>query len=141
MVCPFSSERRALPRSHYPRGPRPFNLASRAAPPGACSLMPKPPSEIELIEYEYDRPNIDSLEFMRAVMRSHRLPVPMRLDAASKLAVYEHPRLAQQTQDLTASVTIRIQGGLPALPGTNIIMPKPQNEGGPETSPAKSEDR
>lgn len=34
-----------------------------------------------------------------------------------------HPRLAQVTQDITAGITIRIEGGLPALPGTDIIMP------------------
>jgi hypothetical protein len=46
------------------------------------------------------------------------------MDAAAKVAVYEHPRLAQTSQDLQIGATIRIEGGLPDLPGTNIIMPE-----------------
>jgi hypothetical protein len=56
-------------------------------------------------------------------MRDQTIPLSARMDAASKVAVFEHPRLAQVNQDVTAGVTIRIEGGLPNLPGTNIIMP------------------
>lgn len=92
--------------------------------------MPKillPPDDT--YENEYDNPNLDSIGFLRAIVRCRKLPVPMRVDAASKLSVFEHPRLAQQTQDVNANVTINIKGGLPDLPGTNIIMPKPSTPG------------
>ena len=84
------------------------------------------PIEGEILgpEHEYDDPQLSPKEFLLAVMRDKRLPVAARVDAAAKVAVYEHPRLQQVNQDLTAGVTIRIEGGLPALPGTNIIMPE-----------------
>jgi hypothetical protein len=56
-------------------------------------------------------------------MHDKRLPMAARLDAAAKVAVYVHARLAQVTQDVTAGIKIVIEGGLPQLPGTNIIMP------------------
>lgn len=79
----------------------------------------------EILEPEpaYNDPEILPQEFLLAVMRDRRLPMAARIDAATKVAVYMHPRLAQVTQDVTAGVTLRIEGGLPALPGTNIIMP------------------
>ena len=40
-----------------------------------------------------------------------------------------HPRLAQVTQEVTAGIKIVIEGGLPALPGTNIIMPEEHTSG------------
>ena len=49
-----------------------------------------------------------------------------RIDAAAKVSVYMHPRLAQVSQDITAGLKIVIEGGLPQLPGTNIIMPADQ---------------
>jgi hypothetical protein len=42
--------------------------------------------------HEYNNPGHDSLSFMRAVMNDHTLPVPIRLEAANKLAPFEHPR-------------------------------------------------
>jgi hypothetical protein len=77
-------------------------------------------------EHAYDNPELSPKEFLLAVMRDNRLPIAARMDAAAKVAVYEHPRLAQVNTDLTAGVTIRIEGGLPELPGTNIIMPEIQ---------------
>jgi hypothetical protein len=74
--------------------------------------------------HKYDNPELSPREFLIAVMHDERLPISVRLDAAAKVAVYEHPRLAQVTQDITAGMTIRIEGGLPVLPGTNIIMPE-----------------
>ena len=59
--------------------------------------------------------------------------MPVRIEAATKVSVYVHPRLAQVTQDVTAGVTIRIEGGLPALPGTNIIMPNHDKD--PDSTP------
>jgi len=87
--------------------------------------MPKPiEGEVLGPPHEYDNPELSPKEFMIAVMRDHRLPIPIRLDAAAKAANYEHARLAQVTQDVTAGVKIIIEGGLPALPGTDVIMPK-----------------
>jgi hypothetical protein len=74
-------------------------------------------------EHKYDNEELSPKEFLLAVMRDRRIPLPARMDAAAKVAVYEHPRLAQTTQDLTGGITIVIEGGLPMLPGTDIIMP------------------
>jgi hypothetical protein len=85
------------------------------------------PNEPEIIPpdplHAYDREDIAPKDFLLAVMRDRRIPLQSRMEAAAKVAVYEHPRLAQTTQDLTAGVKIIIEGGLPTLPGTNIIMP------------------
>ena len=58
-----------------------------------------------------------------------------RIDAAAKVSVYMHPRLAQVSQDITAGLKIVIEGGLPQLPGTNIIMP---GESPPQTTSRSS---
>lgn len=87
-------------------------------------------------EHAYNNENLSPKEFLLAVMRDQRLPLPARMEAASKVAVYEHPRLAQTNQDLTAGIRIVIEGGLPALPGTDVIMPdlKPPNTKKPNGS-------
>jgi hypothetical protein len=87
--------------------------------------MPTKEIEGEVLgpEHEYDKAT-EPKEFLLAVMQDTRLPMSVRLDAAAKVAVYMHPRLAQVAQDVTAGVTIRIEGGLPDLPGTDIIMPR-----------------
>lgn len=74
-------------------------------------------------EHAYNNEALTPKEFLLAIMRDRLLPLPARMEAASKVAVYEHPRLAQTSQDLTAGIRIVIEGGLPALPGTDIIMP------------------
>jgi hypothetical protein len=79
--------------------------------------------EVLLPEHAYDAPEISPKEFLLAIMRDKKVPLTVRMDAASKVAVYEHPRLQQVSQDVTQGITIRIEGGLPALPGTDIIMP------------------
>jgi hypothetical protein len=66
------------------------------------------------------------MEFLLAVMHDDRVPMAARIDAAKAVSVYMHPRLAQVTQEITGGVRIVIEGGLPALPGTNIIMPDGQ---------------
>lgn len=83
------------------------------------------PIEGEILgpEHKYDDIDLSPKDFLLAVMRDKRIPLSARMDAAAKVAVYEHPRLAQVNQDLNAGITIRIEGGLPNLPGTNIIMP------------------
>jgi hypothetical protein len=88
----------------------------------------KPPVQ-ELIEPDpsepaYNDQTLSPKEFLLAVMRDRRLPLAARIEAATKVSVYEHARLAQVTQDMTIGATIRIEGGLPLLPGTNIIMPE-----------------
>jgi hypothetical protein len=97
-------------------------------------------------EHDYNNETLSAKDFMLAVMRDTRLPIVTRLDAASRVAVYEHPRLAQVNQDVNAGITIRIEGGLPDLPGTNIIMPNgssrpsvSQSEAAPDTpAPARN---
>jgi hypothetical protein len=74
-------------------------------------------------DHAFDRPDITAKEFLNAIMRDRTLPISVRMEAAAKVAVYEHPRLAQVNQETNAGITIRIEGGLPNLPGTNIIMP------------------
>lgn len=87
--------------------------------------MPKPiDGEILGPPHAYDDPDLSPKDFLLAVVHDSRLPVSVRIDAAAKVAVFEHPRLAQVSQDVTAGVRIIIEGGLPDLPGTNIIMPK-----------------
>jgi hypothetical protein len=83
---------------------------------------PPKPLEGEIIEPDrYE--DISALGLMQKTYKDTHLPYAIRLDAAQKAAPYEVPRLAQSTQDVTAGLTIRIEGGLPDLPGTNIIMP------------------
>lgn len=98
--------------------------------------MPKNQPEPEILgpEPAYNADDILPQDFLVAVMRDKRLPMSVRIEAATKVSVYIHPRLAQVTQDVTAGMTIRIEGGLPALPGTNIIMP----DNKPKTPPVKS---
>jgi hypothetical protein len=79
--------------------------------------------------HEYNAPGLSPKEFLLAIMRDQRIPLNARMEAANKVAVFEHPRLAQVNQDLTAGVTIKIEGGLPQLPGTNIIMPGAKTAG------------
>lgn len=74
-------------------------------------------------EHSYDSDGITPKDFLLAIMRDKRVPLSVRMVAAEKVAVFEHPRLAQVSQDVTAGITIKIEGGLPALPGTNVIMP------------------
>lgn len=64
------------------------------------------------------------MEFLLAVMHDRRTPMAARIEAAKSVSVYMHPRLAQVTQEVTGGIKIIIEGGLPALPGTNIIMPE-----------------
>jgi hypothetical protein len=90
--------------------------------------MPKPvDGEVLGPPHEYDNPELSPKQFLLSIMRSSHLPLSVRMDAASKVAVFEHPRLAQVNQDVQGGVTIRIEGGLPDLPGTNIIMPEQEN--------------
>jgi hypothetical protein len=89
----------------------------------------KPESEVLDPEPAYNDPDLSPVEFLNALMHDTRLPIPMRIEAAKAVSVYIHPRLAQVTQDVTAGMTIRIQGGLPDLPGTNIIMPTHEKPG------------
>jgi hypothetical protein len=62
--------------------------------------LPIPTGEILMVKvnefippdgHEYDKPNHNSLSFLRAVMHDTRLPVQVRLEAANKLAPYEYP--------------------------------------------------
>lgn len=86
--------------------------------------MPKPPEIVSDDNgHDFDRDDISPKEFLISIMRDKKLPITVRMEAASKVAVYEHPRLAQVNQETNAGVTIRIEGGLPPLPGTNVIMP------------------
>ena len=87
----------------------------------------------------YDDPSLSSKDFLRAVYTCSRLPMSTRIEAAKAAAAYEHPRLQQIASDVTAGVRLIIEGGLPALPGTNVIMPgmeeshkKPNGDGRPE---------
>ena len=73
----------------------------------------------------YNDPTLPPMEFLLAVMHDPNMPIPARIDAAKAVSVYMHPRLAQVTQEVNAGIKIIIEGGLPALPGTNIIMPQP----------------
>jgi hypothetical protein len=89
--------------------------------------MSKPPIQGEVLPPEppaYDNPELSSKDFLRAVYTCNRLPMSTRIEAAKAAAAYEHPRLQQVASDITAGVRIVIEGGLPDLPGTNIIMPE-----------------
>jgi hypothetical protein len=88
----------------------------------------------------YDDPNLTSKDFLRAVYTCSRLPMSTRIEAAKAAAAYEHPRLQQVASDITAGVRLIIEGGLPNLPGTNVIMPgmeetskKTNGSGNPES--------
>lgn len=99
----------------------------------------KQPPQQEIIEPDpaepaYNDPTLSPKDFLLAIMRDRKLPLAARIEAATKVSVYEHARLAQVTQDMTVGATIRIEGGLPLLPGTNIIMPETSTKSEP---PAK----
>jgi hypothetical protein len=81
----------------------------------------------EVLEPEpaYNNPELDPREFLVAVIHDKRLPMSARIEAAKAVAVYMHPRLAQVNQEVNTGLNINITGGLPSLPGTNIIMPNP----------------
>jgi hypothetical protein len=86
--------------------------------------MPDPvEGEILGPEHDYNKDDLSPKEFLYAVYRDKKLPMSVRIDAAKAVAVYEHPRLQQVASDVTAGVKLIIEGGLPPLPGTNIIMP------------------
>jgi hypothetical protein len=91
--------------------------------------MSEKPLQGEILEpaHEYDNPELTSKDFLRAIRNDRRVPLSVRMEAAKAEAVYEHPRLAQVSQDVNAGITIRIEGGLPDLPGTNVIMPGAAN--------------
>ena len=78
---------------------------------------------------KYNDPELPPMEFLLAVMHDDKVPMAARIDAAKAVSVYMHPRLAQVTQEVTAGIKIVIEGGLPALPGTNIIMPEEHTSG------------
>ena len=75
------------------------------------------------VKHEYDVKGLPSKEWLRRVFECETLPMSTRIDAAKACAAYEHPRLQQVASDITAGVRIIIEGGLPELPGTNVIMP------------------
>jgi len=75
------------------------------------------------IPHKYNDPNLPPMEFLLAVMHDDRVPMAARIDAAKAVSVYMHPRLAQISQEISGGVKIIIEGGLPQLPGTSIIMP------------------
>jgi hypothetical protein len=81
----------------------------------------KPPEIIR--KRAFNNPNLTPQEFLLALMHDEDMPVPARIEAAKAVSVYIHPRLAQVTQEISAGVKIVIEGGLPSLPGTHIIMP------------------
>ena len=95
--------------------------------------MPKPlDGEILPPEHEYNKEDLDDLEWLRAVRNDKSLPMSIRMEASKAALNFRFPRLQQVAQDVTSGLTIHISGGLPDLPGTNIIMPetdKPKSNG------------
>jgi hypothetical protein len=83
----------------------------------------------EVEDHAYNEPDLPPMEFLLAIMHDRRTPLAARIDAAKAVSVYMHPRLAQVTQEVTAGLTIKIEGGLPELPGTSIIMPNQPGKG------------
>jgi hypothetical protein len=81
------------------------------------------PGREDLDDHKYNDPDLPPMEFLLAVMHDRRTPMAARIDAAKAVSVYMHPRLAQVTQETITGTKIIIEGGLPPLPGTNIIMP------------------
>lgn len=94
---------------------------------GTSSLPAREQDHVD--DHAYNDPQLPPMEFLLAVMHDRRTPMAARIDAAKAVSVYMHPRLAQVTQEVTAGIKIVIEGGLPALPGTNIIMPEEHTSG------------
>jgi hypothetical protein len=84
---------------------------------------------MDIDDHAYNEPDLPPMEFLLAIMHDRRTPLAARIDAAKAVSVYMHPRLAQVTQEISGGVKIIIEGGLPALPGTNIIMPESSGSG------------
>jgi len=66
--------------------------------------------------HAYDAPNLTPVQFMLAVMRDTTLPLSIRLDAASKVAPFTHPRPRPFESRLYESIPHRgtiVIGGLP----------------------------
>jgi hypothetical protein len=68
-------------------------------------------------------PDCSPLDFLQAVMRCNEVPLFIRQDAAKAAAQYIHPRLLAVSTAETGSLVVKVEGGLPPLPGTNTIMP------------------
>ncbi len=68
-------------------------------------------------------PDCSPLDFLQAVMRCNEVPLFIRQDAAKAAAQYIHPRLLAVSTAETGSLVVKVEGGLPQLPGTNTIMP------------------
>lgn len=85
-------------------------------------------------EQTYNDQTLGPKQFLEAVYKNPRLPMSVRIDAAKGMLPYEYPRLQQVSQDVTSGAKVLIEGGLPPLPGTSIIMPgeepsKPNGKG------------
>ena len=124
---------------------------------GKCRAVAKAPNDSNKIDDDtitrqsgngqipraYNDPALPPMEFLLAVMHDPACPMAARIDAAKAVSVYMHPRLAQVTQENISGTRIIIEGGLPALPGTNIIMPSSTGQAGngtgepDDTSPGK----
>jgi hypothetical protein len=64
------------------------------------------------------------LEFLMAVYRSNIVPINLRVDAAKNAAMYVHPKLIAVAAVKTGQEKLMLSGGLPNLPGANVVMPK-----------------
>jgi hypothetical protein len=120
------SQRTQLPLALL--GPLGFRATSRPPNPrlqGKLLDLPKL-LEGEVLgpeEHTYNDQTLSPKQFLEAVYKNPRLPMSVRIDAAKGMLPYEYPRLQQVSQDVTSGARVIIEGGLPALPGTNIIMP------------------
>lgn len=75
-------------------------------------------------ELQISKEGLTPLDYLLRVMRNPRNEVDVRVDAAKAAAPYVHPKLAQINTNGTNIVTIIVEGGLPAMPGSPTIMPQ-----------------
>jgi len=69
------------------------------------------------------KPNASPLDFLRAVYQCKRLPMELRIEAATAALPFIHPRLIAVVNGSAGPQQIMISGGLPRLPGCSTVMP------------------
>jgi hypothetical protein len=114
-----------------------------APPPLKRARTRKIPSGVEIIPADSAvrlRLKLDAspLDFLKAVYQCKRLPIELRIEAAREALPFVHPRLVAVMTSNASPQQIVIRGGLPALPGSNILMPANSSTPQPAITPVET---
>ena len=78
-------------------------------------------------ELELAQQGLMPLDYMLQLLRNTRFKPVFRFEIAKAAAPYCHPKLAQISTNGSNTLTIRVEGGLPPMPGSQMVLP---NAGG-----------